>query len=204
MMNNAITKLLLLAGLIAATANASAFYCDFEQNEWGVWTPSEDCKLELVKVDAELVAGLSQRYWLKLPNLIARKLKAAPSGGAMDIIARSKNIGTASNSIDFQISMDLTVFDDHGNQVGSYSLARIEQRTMAPGAGEDLYLDTVPRPSHAAILNAVIRVDTINMSAGGQVVESNETDNAGTFRCQIPSEDYQEWILSEPNLPPCF
>ena len=203
-MNNALTKLLLLAGFLAASANASAFYCDFEKNEWGVWVPSEDCTLEMLKVDAELVAELNQRYWLKLPNLIARKLKASPNSGAMDIIARSKNIGTGSNSLDYQIDMDLSVFDDNGTRVARYSLSGVEQRSMAPGAGEDLYLDTVPRPNHAAILNAVIRVDTVNMSSGGQVVESNETDNSMTFRCQIPSEDYQEWILSEPHLPPCF
>lgn len=202
-MNNTITKLLLMAGLAAASAQASAFQCYFEENEWGIWVPTEECRLDMFEVDADLLSMISDRYRLKMPNLIPRKLKANDAGGQLEIIARTKNIGTNVTWGEYRVTVDLQLRDANGSLLGSHHFSEVEQSRPAAGVGADLTMGWISRPAGPTRLDAVIRVDTVNMASGGEIVESNEADNSASFSCQIPSEDFQDWI-PDPALRPCF
>jgi len=114
---------------------------------------------------------------LKLPNLIARRSRVQVNGDTVTFQPRVENIGRAtSGQFDVQLTIDL--IDNSGN-LSAHDLGSMPWSPLADGS--DRRIDHTPTLSIAGLARPIavqitVTVDT-PVETGGQVWETNETDN---------------------------
>lgn len=177
-----LTALIVLA---AMAAPSWATPCELEMSDWGMYVASEDCLAAKVEIDRDLTKlFMTPRLQLKLPNLFPRKVKFRLYFDEVQVVARTKNLGEAqAKAHDVHVQVD--VFSA-GSIVGSHQWTARNPTIAADGSFE-VGVGTFYRNTNDDLdIQTTFIVDSNSASTGGEVWESNESDNMRVFsQCRI-------------------
>lgn len=186
-MNNrmTLTAFTALLTLMGYAGSASAAPCELEMTDWGTYVAVDDCLASKVEIDRDLTKlFIEPRLRFQLPNLFPRKVKFRLFFDEVHVVARTKNLGEAlAKAHDVHVQVD--VFSA-GSLLNSYQWTARNPTIAADGAYEVGMGYFMRNPNDDLDIRTTFTVDSNGASTGGEVWESNESDNMRTFsQCRI-------------------
>lgn len=174
-----------LLALLGFAGPASAAPCELEMSDWGMYVAVDGCLASKAEIDRDLTKlFLHPRLSFQLPNLFPRKVKLRLYFDEVQVVARTKNLGEALAKA-HDVHVQVEVFRA-GNSIGNYQWTARNPDIAADGSFE-LGMGTFMRNVNDDLdIQTTFIVDSNGASTGGEIWESNESDNMRVFsQCRI-------------------
>ena len=138
-----------------------------------------------------------------MPNLVAMDVDGKIRPAGVGVKAEVVNNGSQpAGAFDYSGNVTFVKVDD-GSQYGPYPVStRIP--SLAAGQGWDDYLGwiTPPDRDYAYDVHLTVTADSRNVNSGGEVRESNESDNVLMSICRMAGA-LPGQVIPSPTHPPC-